>query len=113
MMWPPAKEVARRVLDEEIERAGSWWDTENCWHVVQGEGIDQVTPVLEAAAARTGLSVERIKRMFRAERPLAQRGIFYATSHAHRKRRLAEGKLRLVDRKADPDRNMFHYCEPV
>lgn len=114
----PSVKVARRVLDEEIERHGSWWPTENCWVVVKGRAanrsaVDELTPVLEATAQRLGLTVDRLTAMFRLERPLMQPGVYYATRRAHRKRRLAEGRLRLVDHKAEPDRSIFEFVEPV
>lgn len=118
MTMTQASAVVRRVLDEEIERHGTWWATENCWCVVKGKGedrqpIDELTPAVEATAARTGLSPERVLQMFRPSRPLIQQGVYLSTSHKHRERRLAEGRLRLIDHAAEPERNIFHYAEPV
>lgn len=102
-MSNPAIELLRRVIDEEIERHGQWWDVEWCWVVARGEGVggplDEITPVYEAVERRTGVSAERLETIFKpfSLHPMGQRGWTLTTGRAHRERRIADGTLTRTD----------------
>lgn len=77
----PATALVITVVNEEIARLGAWDEGDQAHYVVQGTGpdgkpIDTITPVYEAAAARTGLPVARIRRIRPPMnmRPLGQSG---------------------------------------